>query len=84
MSDIHSDITEIKETLRRQDQTLVGLVKETAVSNHIINEHHKRSMMLEEAIKPIQIHVSFMQKILYFAGAVLLAVVIKWATEFFL
>lgn len=53
---------EIRDSLRRQDETLKELVKQGAVNTHIINEHHKRSNMLEEALKPIQDDFKFRSK----------------------
>lgn len=72
------DIKEIKQDVKEIKQIVTELQKSDAVQSHVINEHHKRSTQLEEALKPIQLHVSIVQKILYAAGAILLAVVTQY------
>lgn len=66
MIDIHDvleQIREIRDMQRRYEATLTELVKQMAVNNHILNEHHKRSTMLEEQLKPIQDDFKFRYQI---------------------
>lgn len=71
MDDIKKDLKEIK-------VTLVELVKEGAVHNHLLREHERRSLALEAKISPIEKHVSWMETVLKFGGAVLIGIVVQY------
>lgn len=81
---MNDDIKEIKSDVKEIKTTVNKLSEQAAVHNHVLSEHHKRSLMLEEALKPIQVHVSLMQKILYGAGAIAVAIISQWAIRLLL
>lgn len=63
---------------------LIELVKQSAVHNTLLKEHERRSTLLEEQFKPIQAHVTLVQRILYVLAAIFIAVISQWAIGFFL
>jgi hypothetical protein len=53
---------ELKEELRAISGQLGTLNEKMAVHNHILNEHHKRSTLLEERILPLEDDFKFRGK----------------------
>jgi len=53
---VRQDVIEIKSSVQ-------DLVKQTAVHNHILEQHHQRSTTLESQIEPIRDDFKFRQKL---------------------
>lgn len=79
--DIVEKVTEVKQSVDKMATDVTEIKTQQAVLTHIVNEHHRRSTNLEEAMKPIQAHVTIVQKIMYFLGAILIAVAVQWAIK---
>ena len=54
--ELHTDVRNIK-------SHVIELVKQGAVHNQILAQHEKRSLMLEERVKPIEADVQFRSKL---------------------
>lgn len=52
-------LTEVKEI----KSLTMELVRQGAVHNHVLVEHHKRSTMLEERVKPLESDLQFRQRL---------------------
>lgn len=80
--DTRDDIKEIKGDVREIKSIVTELQKSDAIQAVILREHERRSTTLEEQFKatlpPIQTHVALVQKLLYFAGAVALAIITQY------
>lgn len=74
---------ELKQTVARIEFKVNTIAEQQAVTNHIVAEHHRRSTLLEESLTPIKTHVALVQKILYFCGAILIAVATQWIHKLF-
>ena len=75
LNEIAVDVKEIKVD--------VGFLRQQgAVHNHILSEHHKRSTLLEERIRPVEAHVNFMNTMAKFittsGGVALLIGLLKY------
>lgn len=86
MDDMKQDIREIKETL-------VELVKQGAVHNHLLKEHERRSLALESLrekdkselharLHPVETHVQGMTKVLKTGGTIFLGVLVGVASKY--
>jgi Mg2+ and Co2+ transporter CorA len=56
-------LKDLKDEVKELRDAIMKLSQNVAVNNHILAEHHKRSMTLEEALKPVQAHVALVNAI---------------------
>jgi hypothetical protein len=68
---------ELKEDLKSINTELRGMNEKMAVHNHILNEHHKRSTLLEERMVPLEDDLKFRGKAwtIFMGSSGLLAVI---------
>lgn len=66
------DLTKlILEKLDKIDEKQTEHTVQLAINSQILAEHHKRSTMLEERMKPIENHVVYIRKTLKMLGAII-------------
>lgn len=83
MDDLRQDLKEIK-------ALLMDLIREDAKHNEILRTHEARSIALQQEVKlleaqlnPIRDHVSFVEKLLKFLGAVAVIAAGQWLISTF-
>ena len=77
MDEIKKDVNEIK-------GSVLELVKQGAVHNHLLKEHEARSLALQAKLEPIEKHVSFMETLLKFGGAILIGIIVQAIARYML
>lgn len=74
---IEARLEELARHARETNSRLTDLTAGLAVNTHVLNEHHKRSNMLEELMKPLQDDLKFRDKLrtLFMGSSGLIAVI---------
>lgn len=89
MDDLKAKLTELMLDVKEIKGMGVEVLKEQAVHNVLLKEHERRSLALEaqqailkattdERIKPLEKQSDWMNRIMQFFGAILIAVAVKY------